>query len=82
MSLAEIKEAENEWFKWFKTMKELHTDEPLRSKPNVQNSRRLFEFVSRWGPPTLYWARPYKHWYKQIPISQSNKKIVLVWLVK
>ncbi len=33
-----------------------------KSKPNFHNSGHVFSFARRWGPPILYWSRPFtKH---------------------
>ncbi len=81
MKQSDIDEAQNEWTIWIKEMVELFPHDNLANKPNFHNSSHVFEFARRWGPPILYWARPFEHKHRTFKthISHSNFKNVVVW---
>ena len=77
----DIDHAENEWRVWAKQMIELFPGDNLNLKPNFHNMTHVFAFARDWGPPILYWARPFEHRHKMFKrlISEGNFKNVLVW---
>ncbi len=76
-----IEEAEANWRIWINHMIHIFGEEVIKSKPNFHNSGHVFSFARRWGPPILYWSRPFEHRHKVFKqfITESNHKDVLIW---
>ncbi len=80
MTRNHIDQAEKEWNIWMGQMEELFPHQ-LDSKPNFHNCQHIFDFARRWGPPILYWARPFEHRHKtfKVHMSDGNFKNVILY---
>jgi hypothetical protein len=74
LSKAEIDAAEDMCMEWRQKMERLYSNSTLLNKPNFHNVIHVFQFARRWGPPILYWTRPYEHKHKVFRqfVSEGN----------
>lgn len=81
MRTEDIYSAEKEWYAWHLQILELFPHDSINLKTNFHTVQHVFDFAKSWGPPILYWSRPYEHRHKTFKrlISESNHKNELVW---
>jgi len=88
LSFAEIDHAKSVCLKWRQLMIDLYAEEKYGRKkfhfPNFHSILHVFDQAKRFGPPVLYWTRPFEHKhtvFRQF-IQQSNKKNVEKWSIE
>jgi hypothetical protein len=64
LSKFEINLAEDMCSEWREKMILAYPQSTILDKPNFHNLVHVFAFARKWGPPILYWARPYEHKHK------------------
>lgn len=80
LSKEEVNQSEMQCLKWRELMVSVFGGDRL-SFPNFHCIIHLFDCARLFGPPVLYWARPYEHKHKTFRryIAQSNKRNSEVW---
>ena len=59
LSIDDINLAEKMCMKWRSWMTLLYPSTKFIKRPNFHNVIHVFPFAKLWGPPILYWARPF-----------------------